>query len=340
MAAAHESVLSIRAFLAQYDKTAVALKKHKAASRRALLTRDNSLAQSGVAKDPWGTDSRPASTDEELGGSATPATAFVDPWGWLIAAPLPPELESLPRPKPVAASFRAADDPLAPVGASSAGTPDDADAIDWVLRPNWSSSMSDAIDNVITALEQAVEEVDDSLCLAWQQSFSAIRDDAGLLEPLHRPMLAARKRQFDRRASRVSAQSASSASTAPLTAAPTLLAASTLPDQPQPAAASGVVATATSAASAVSIVAAGLGRSAFKRITAAGMQVKKGIANIAALASGLDADSSQDSFPPEGEPLPQDLQDASENRLHWVPLSLLDQVGSLGGRECICFHLQ
>jgi hypothetical protein len=78
-----------------------------------------------------------------------------------------------------------------------------------------------------------------------------------------------------------------------------------------------------SAASAVSAAAAELGRSAFRRITAAGNQVKRGIAALA----GFDMNSSNDGYGLEGDSLPPDLLRASEIRLHWLPASVLDQVG-------------
>jgi hypothetical protein len=84
------------------------------------------------------------------------------------------------------------------------------------------------------------------------------------------------------------------------------------------------ITTVASAATAVSAAAAELGRSAFRRITAAGNQVKRGIAALA----GVELDSTDDGFGLEGDQLPLDLHDASERRLHWLPSAILQQVGS------------
>ena len=329
-ASAHLSFATCKAFISQYDHVTASLKSLKTSSRKAVLARDNSLAHNGVAKGA----SEPVQ-DEELRGADVIASSTVDPWDWLVPSSSTSAIAEAgllrPKPLPALSPSMATSETVGIVASSGVGKsslPAGDSSVHWVVEPGWSASMNDAVDTVNGALEQATEEIDDALASLWQQALASLRDDSGLVEPLHRPMLASRRQQFDRRASKASARSGSAPS--PSILQPSSSTDVSARDSGPAAPASGVVASAANAATAVSVVAAGLGRSAFKRITAAGNQVKRGIANIAAMAAGLDLEASGDAFPADGEVLPPDLQEASESRLHWIPGAVLDQV-----RQCL-----
>lgn len=293
---------------------------------------EQSLAASNKSK--WtARKTDPVHEDLHLDGGQ-PLFQF-DPWEWLVGPQ--GDMEPSQHSSSALVDFAVEESPVLPLSKSLA-LPNDRSTSIWIVKPAWNASVAEALDSVYSALEQAVEEIDDATVAQWQLTMNALREDSGLLEPIHRELLAQRKAQLERRASKASSTLSSESASGGVPQSPQ----PTFPTQGLDATresnvtlgvGSVVASAATSAAAAVSVAAAGIGRSAFKRITDAGNQVKKGIANIAALATGF-VDTISDNFPPEGEPLPRDLQDLSENRLHWVPASVLNDVSS-----CTCLHI-
>jgi hypothetical protein len=149
-AAAHRSAHIVKAFLAGYDRSAAHQRQQKASTRSLFNFRGGESTRNGVAKDVPSITLPPG--DEELVGT----TSAVNPWAWLLdassgaAAHVPDALS--PPPLSLRAGMDSPD--ITDVAAGSSKELDTA-ALDhagpWVLRPAWSSMMTDALDSVSAA---------------------------------------------------------------------------------------------------------------------------------------------------------------------------------------------